>query len=368
MDYSKLKIVFADDDSSLRKITAKNLTNSGYEVFEAENGEQAVQKTLSEKPEIAILDIMMPKMSGTEACRQIRTNEPTKNTYIIFLTAKDNISDIINGFDEQKADDYITKPFNMNELIARVGAGARIKQLQNELNEKNLKLKELLAEQAKFLGLAAHDLRSPLSIINTYLSLLGQDVISSDEIKETCLRRSDGMMQLIDDVLGITKIHSGTVDYSPLRADLNKIIVNASDLYGPVADNENINITVNVPSTPSYCICDPKRISEIMENLISNAIKYSSESSTISIDVIQENSNIIVTVEDEGEGILPENFEKIFEPFAPIENTLEKQVPHTSLGLAIVKKLVELHGGKIEVSSKGLKQGSTFKITLSAVK
>lgn len=367
-DPKTVTIVLADDDPALRKITAKNISNNGYEVFEAEDGQEAVDLVTKHKPDIAILDIMMPKMTGTEACRSIRSNRDVDTTYIIFLTAKDGINDIVNGLSNEKADDYLTKPFNMHELIARIEAGVRITKLQKRLIQKNSKLQGALALQSKFLGLAAHDLRSPLSIINTYISLIGQGVISEDEIKDTCLRRAEGMMQLIDDVLGITKLNSGTIEFEPKKSDITKAVLNSVSLYQPVASNEKIHLKYNIPEEEVICVCDLKRIAEIMENLLSNAIKYSTEGKTVTVNVETKDGNCIIDVIDEGEGILPENLEKIFEPFASIETTLEKQVPHTCLGLAIVKKLVDLHKGKISVFSDGYKKGAKFSITMPIVK
>ncbi len=360
----KIKIILADDDSILRKITAKNLRGCGFEVIEAVNGVEAVELSTQEKPEIAILDIMMPKLSGIDACRLIKEHPKTKHTYILFLTAKDNIRDIISGLSDEKADDYITKPFNMHELIARVEAGARIKKLQNKLEEQNIKLKASLDAQARFLGLAAHDLRSPLAIINTYMSLIGKDIIPIDEIKDTCIRRAEGMMQLIDDVLDITKINCGTVEYNPQKSNIVKTISDTVSLYEPVAENKKINLYLNTKEMTIYCNCDKKRISEIFENLISNAIKYSPENTNVTINIKKEYQYVIIEVIDQGEGILSENISKIFEPFATIESSTQKQVPHTNLGLAIVKKLIELHKGTIEVYSDGIEKGTNFTVKI----
>jgi two-component system sensor histidine kinase/response regulator len=361
-----MKLLLADDDKFLRQITAKHLRQAGYDVTEAENGKEAIECAMEEKFPIAVLDIMMPIADGLEVCRTLRKNQLTKHTYIILLTAKDRTEDIITGL-ASEADEYITKPFVVNEFIARVNAGARIRRMQEEIIKKNKQLRALLNQQSKFLGLAAHDLRAPLSIVNTYVSLLGQDIIGLEETKEICLRRCEGMMQLIDDVLDITKIESGKVKFSPIENHIKQIVESTTFLYRPIAAEKGIKINIDLEYSSS-CFCDAKRANDIIGNLLSNAIKFSEENTEIIVKCSDHDENYIcISVTDQGAGILPENLNRVFEPFTPIDSLHDKQVPHTGLGLAISHKLVDLHSGKIWAESEGKGKGSTFNFTLPKV-
>jgi signal transduction histidine kinase len=357
-----LRLLIADDDPSLRKITSTHLKKSGYTIDAAPDGEEGIRLIHKNPPDIAVLDIMMPKIDGIQVLRTIRDNPETRNIYVIMLTAKDRPTDVVNGLNA-RADDYMTKPFRMPELVARVNAGARIRRLQLELEEKNALLQKAMDEQNRFFGLATHDLRAPLSIITTYSSLLGQEIIDDEEIRDVCLRRSKGMMKLIDDVLDITKIQSGQVDFNPEPTPLAPILADAAKLYEPVGREKGVSVRFREPAEKIISLCDAKRVSEIMENLLSNALNNTDNGDTVEIEASCEEGWAQITVRDSGRGISPTEIGMIFEPFRQA-NEETKPEAHTGLGLPIVKKLVELHGGEISAASDGKGRGATLRFTL----
>ncbi|MHC4887571.1 MAG: hybrid sensor histidine kinase/response regulator, partial [Planctomycetota bacterium] len=278
-----LTVLLIDDDPSLRRITGAHIEKHGFDLHLAADGEEGYRLACELKPELIVSDIMMPRVNGLDLVRMVRENPQIESSYIILLTAKDHASDVLEGF-SAKADDYITKPFAIGELIARINAGARIKNLQRDLAEKNRLLEESIALQARFFGMATHDLRAPLSIVTTYASLLGQDIISDEEIQQVCVRRAQGMMHLIDDVLNLTRFEAGTIKLNCEDTNLLSIIDCAVELYRPVAQEKGISLRFDHEVPPIQCICDAKRIAEIFENLISNAIKYTETGGEICVE------------------------------------------------------------------------------------
>jgi signal transduction histidine kinase len=357
---NNLKLLLVDDDIPLRKITANNFRKAGYDTIEAVDGDEGYKLACEHSPDIIVSDVMMPKVDGLELLQMLRNNPDTEKIYVILLTAKDRARDVLDGFSAE-ADDYVTKPFSVPELIARTKAGARIQLLTKELIKKNQLLSEAMQNQAHFFGLATHDLRAPLSIITTYASLLGQGIISDEEIKNVCTRRSQSMMQLIDDVLDITKFEAGTVKIKPKEANMTSIAKAAIELYTPVAHEKEIELSFDLANNIIPCECDAQRMGDVLENLISNAIKYTPAKGKVSIKLYTENDKVIGEVKDTGQGISQNSLANIFEPFAKQDGPQGNTADHTGLGLAIVKRLIELHNGKVSADSKGEGLGSIFR-------
>lgn len=356
-------ILLIDDDPSLRKVTSTYIRREGYEVIEACDGQQGYELACQHEPALILSDVMMPRVNGLDLLKMVRNNDRIMNAYFILLTAKDRASDILEGF-SAKADDYITKPFSLAELMARVQAGLRIQRLQMELSRNNKLLEESMALQARFFGMATHDLRAPLSIITTYTSLLGQGIISDDEIQQVCTRRAQEMMRLIDDVLNLTRFEAGTIKLHSCLINIIPVVHSAVLLYEPVAKEKNISLHFDCEGQVICGHLDAKRISEVFENLISNAIKYSYPNGSVTISLSTNNESIVATVSDAGHGIPPAMLTAIFEPFAKTEANEGMREGHSGLGLAIVKRLVELHRGRVVAESRGIGFGSTFRLEL----
>lgn len=358
------RVILADDDEALRRVTARQLVNAGYEVREARDGEDALALADEEPPDLVVSDIMMPRRDGLSLCTEMRSRDSLKHAYIILLTAKDRSEDIVKGL-EAGADEYITKPFSVPEFLARVRAGARLHALRKELEERNRQLEEALDKQAAFLGIAAHDIRAPLSIITTYLAFLGGDTISEEEIRSVCVRRAQGVMKLVDDLLNYSRVERGTVGFEPGDHELAQLLDEAVELFEPVAREKGISLSLGPCDPAIRCRCDPKRIAQILGNLLENALTHTEAGGEVRVScALAEEGAVTVRVADNGCGIRPNDLERIFQPFPEVEAPSQSNPEHTGLGLAIVHKLVRLHDGEIAAESPGEGRGATFRVTL----
>lgn len=315
--------------------------------------------------DLIVLDIMMPDISGHDICRAIRQDPSMQDIFIIFATAKTGADDLLKGF-ECGANDYIAKPFRVPEVMARVRAGLRVCQLQKELKQTNLELKHAMDENALIIGTAAHDVRSPLSIIINYLSLLGdEDIMPLERIKEICLQRSYHIVNVMDDFMNLTRLNSGKIVCYNEDVDVVPIVVSGLLEYTPIAKKKNITMTYQIPDGEANVFLDAERFQTIVMNLYSNAVKFTPEGGSVSAQVEMDEKSVRVIFSDTGIGISSEHMEQIFQPFSKTSRGKPSQfdTTHTGMGLAISRRLAEKMGGSLHAESDGEACGSRFVLT-----
>ena len=244
--------------------------------------------------------------------------------------------------------------------------------LQRELTRKNIELARLNELKNKFLGMAAHDLRNPIGVIMGFSDFLMEDmetVMSEDQIQMliTIQHSSEFMLHLLEDLLDITAIESGKLVLELQKADLVSLVRKNANLNGIIATKKNINIQIEVPGFIPEVKIDVNKIEQVMNNLISNAIKYSMPGTLIKVNISCENDLITVAVKDQGQGIPADEIEKLFKPFQRTSVRATAGEKSTGLGLSIVRNIVLGHGGNIWVESK-LGEGSTFSFSIPANK
>lgn len=353
-----LKVLAVDDDIALRGIIVNNIRKAGFEVESAGDGQEGLETARGFEPDIIVSDIMMPKMDGVEMLRRVRQSEGLRETYVIMLTAKDKTADLLEGF-EATADDYVTKPFKVAELVARVKAGARLKTMQNDLSASNRRLREMVERWARLIGVAAHDLRNPINIVTTYISLLGQDIVSADEIKEVCLRRSTDMVGLIDNLLDITKIEAGMIDLEAVEVDCGLLLGEAASLFEPVARQKQVMLECARPDGLT-AFCDRSRLLEMMNTLFHEAIRLSPKNRKVKAVLEQVGAEIAFSISTDGGGFGEDDATHIFKPPIHSHAIPEGYDASSLLGFAIVRKLALLMGGEVFACSKGDKEGASF--------
>jgi len=354
------KILVVDDQESIRKLVSMHLRKRGYEVFSACDGHDGLEKALEHHPDIIVSDLMMPGMDGIELCKRVKADKEMRETFFIMLTAKGKIEDKVQGFDSG-ADDYMVKPFNHHELLARVDAAMRIRLLQKELRS----LSDLKDE---FLGIAAHDMRTPLTVIKGWCDLFSDNLLGelTSEQREAIAgigQQAALMLDLINDLLDVAKIETGKVQLSLSRCNVKSIIDDYLHAQALVASKKNITLVNNVPDDLEPVWLDPERVGQVLNNLLSNAFKFSPEGATVTVSAARNGNFIEVSVADTGVGIPPEDVDNLFKKFVQVSSKATRGEKGTGLGLAIVKKIVELHGGKVRVKSK-MGEGSTFTFSL----
>lgn len=367
-------ILAVDDNPANLNLLFDLLDKANFEVLISQSGESALKRAKNTSPDIILLDVMMPGIDGFETCRQLKADEATKDIPVIFMTALSDIVDKVKGL-ELGAVDYITKPIQPQEVLARIKIHLTIQQLQRDLGQKNLKLSESLEREkelnelkSRFISMASHEFRTPLAAILTSSNLLKRygDRFSPDK-KLTHLERIEGavkrMTEMLNDILTLSKIEAGKQRYHPQPVALIEFCHNIVEEFRLISE-ETHTIAFSSPDQEFQACVDPNLLRHILSNLLSNAIKYSSENRHIYFEHSRTDNAVIFRVKDEGIGISEDDQKYLFEAFH--RGTNVDTIKGTGLGLSIVEQFVELHGGTIDVESK-INQGTTFTVSIPLV-
>ena len=373
---SKGNILIVDDTPNNLRLLSVTLTQEGYEVRSAINGSMALTGAKMEPPDLVLLDIMMPDLSGYEVCQYLKADPITRDIPIIFISATNEVINKVKAFEVGGAD-YISKPFQVEEVLARVEHQLTIRRLQQQLQEKNIELEnsnlELArsnAELERFAYIVSHDLQQPLQRVMTcseLLTLKYQHCLDNkangyiERIKNTSLL----MRKLIHDLLVYSRIDSQNQGLSVCDCNLiiEKVLTN---LETEIALKKAVITCESLPHIPA----NEMQLIQLFQNLISNAIKFQPPEHSAVIKISIEPKSDFHTmgkdqwlfgVHDNGIGIDQQNFPQIFEIFRRLPES--KNYPGTGIGLSTCKKIVENHGGCIWLESQ-LGVGTSFYFTL----
>lgn len=359
-------IIIVDDIVKNLQVLGTMLEEENFDVAVAQDGFEALDIIEADPPDLILLDIMMPEINGYEVCEKLKQNEKTKDIPVIFLTAKNESEDVVAGF-KIGGVDYVTKPFNKDELLVRIETHLALKYSKDIILRQNAKLRELNDEKNEFLGIAAHDLKNPLSGIKGLAELIAMGNMEEAEIIDFANHiktSAEFMFGLITDLLDINSIEEGKLNLNCEVFPINALLNNAILEFKQRAEAKNIELISNIKTTYVMVNLDMPKTRQVIENIISNAIKFSPLNKQIYINSSVEKSNnfVLIEVQDQGPGISSEDMKKLFGKFARLSARPTADEHSTGLGLSIVKKLVEAMGGKIWCESQPGK-GSSFKFT-----
>lgn len=363
---SKGNILVIDDTPTNLHLLAQILSEQGYCVRLAPNGALALKSIESTPPDLILLDIRMPDMDGYEVCTTLKANENTRHLPVIFLSALQDTLDKVKAFSVGGAD-YVTKPFEAAEVLARIEHHLQLQRLQKQLLEQNEELARSNRELEQFAYVVSHDLQQPLQGIIGFAKFI---LMKSEESLDNSTKESLNyildsgwqMQRLIQDLLTYARVSQSQKALEPV--DCNVAIAQA-------INNLQMNIlekqaSVKFDSLPTV-LGDEIQLIQLFQNLIGNALKFVQADTTpqIQIAVEEEIDEWRFSVRDNGIGIAPENLKCVFEAFKRLNNT--RQYPGSGIGLALCKKVVDNHGGKIWIESQvGI--GTTFYFTLKSAK
>lgn len=383
-----MKVLIAEDDPIVCRVLERLLGNWGYDFHACTSGAEALKYLVEEMDQgLALLDWMIPDMEGIEICRKIRRDYPEKNIYCILVTGRTDKSSLITGIDAG-ADDYIMKPIDKSELQVRLRAGERIVRSREELtmvnqhlemvvHKRTRDLEETLKEakhasamKSMFLANMSHEIRTPMNGIVSYVELLLHSELSEEQREDLLTIRNcvHSLRTIINDILDLSKIEAGKliIDHSPfnLRGALKEI----RELFAPQAAEGEVNFEIELgPDLPESVTTDRVRIQQIITNLVGNAIKFTPKGGSVSLVLRPETRDLLkcigVEVRDSGVGIPEEKQKAIFDSFEQGDASTTRRFGGTGLGLAICKKLCDLMGGEITLSSE-VGKGSIFKVIL----
>lgn len=345
------------------------LTDDGRNFLTATSGQEALKIALKEELSLILMDVQMPEMDGFETAALLKSNERTQKTPIIFVTAINKEKKYVEQGLEEGAVDYLFKPLDTEVTRYKVSNLLRLYQQQIELNDKNLRLELLNSEKNHLLGMAAHDLRNPLSVIFSLSNFIKDDYAHSlnptvSKYIGVIYSCSNFMLELINNILDVSKIEEGKPTMNVTETDLIQLVSMNIEINKVISEKKHIEIAFNHSIDELKMNLDPGKMDQVMNNLISNAVKFSMGNTKVSVNVgISEEKEVQISVTDQGQGIPEKEIEKLFKPFQKTSVRATAGESSTGLGLCIVKKIVEAHNGNIWVESK-VGQGSTFHVNL----
>jgi DNA-binding response OmpR family regulator len=265
------------------------------------------------------------------------------------------------------ADDYLTKPFSARELLARVEAHLALAKVRREAGEA---LREADQKKDEFLTTLAHELRNPLAPLRNGLQVMKlarSDGPAVEQARTMMERQLGQMVRLIDDLLDVSRISRGKVELRKERVALETVIQHAIETSRPLIENGGHDLNINVPPDPIYVDADLTRLAQVFANLLNNAAKYTERGGGITLAVQRQGSDAVVSVRDTGVGIPAHMLPKVFEMFTQVDRSLERSQGGLGIGLTLVKRLVEMHGGTVAAKSEGHGRGSEFVVRLPVV-
>ncbi|HAR63480.1 MAG: hypothetical protein DKM50_09380 [Candidatus Margulisiibacteriota bacterium] len=361
------KILIVDDEKHIRDVLSLYLKREGYCILSAENGKEGLEITRRERPSIIISDSMMPVMDGLEFCMQVKKDSELKDTIFIMLTGKNTTDDSIEGLDIG-VDEYLTKPFNNKEIVARVNAFSRICKLTRELKEKNQKLEQLDKLKNDLTHMIIHDMKTPISgimlTIDILLDISFTSNLDADQKKflMNCRLNVKELLNMVMNLLDITKMEEGKMELDLEQFDSRQLVEELMTELNHLFEERKLKVVLDFPSEGMETFADISIIKRVMMNLLTNAIKHTPRAGTITVLFSRTEDAVSIGVRDTGEGI-PEEFQKtIFEKFSKLTTKMTQKYD-TGLGLTFCKLAMEAHRGTIGLVSE-LSKGSTFTITL----
>jgi two-component system, sensor histidine kinase and response regulator len=365
-------ILVVDDTPANLQLLTGMLKKHGYRVRPVPGGKLALQAVQQVKPDLILLDINMPEMNGYEVCEQLKADAAWKEIPVLFISALDETVDKIKAFAVGGVD-YVTKPFQFEEVEARVQTHLKLRRLQLELARQNRQLQENYEQLKKLEDLQdslthmiIHDMRSPLMGLSGNLEILERNAeqrLNDNDL--AILRRAQGsgsvLMGMVNSLLDVSRLEKGQMPLSVTNSDMDILIQNALDSLGSLTTR--VSLIYQKQSLPVMVNCDAQLVSRVIANLVGNAIKFTPKGGQVAVSVARYEAGAKLCVADTGSGIPQEYHQRIFEKFAQVEALQVNRMFSTGLGLTFSKLAVEAHGGVIGVESE-VDKGSTFWFTL----
>ena len=361
---SDYKILIVDDVVSNVLLLKILLSKEGFQVCTANCGNMCIEQCKAEKPDLVLLDVMMPDISGFDTAVIMKKDPEMKEIPIIFLTALNSPADLVKGF-QVGANDFLSKPFNKEELLVRVMHQIALVAAKRLIEKQNRELMATISNRDKMYSVIAHDLRSPMASIRMVLNLavaaISPDVVGQEifDLIDKANKESEDVHDLLDNLLKWTKSQTGRLNVVIQDLDLNDIIPGVVDIFEMIAATKKIKLSYSGSST--IVVADNDMLKTIVRNFMSNAIKFSPEDSTIEISVTTEGDFAKISVRDHGVGIAADRLDTIFHKGETTYGTGGEE--GSGLGLQLCQDFAIKNGGDVMVESvEG--EGSTFSVLL----
>ncbi|GAA5137907.1 hybrid sensor histidine kinase/response regulator [Prosthecobacter algae] len=355
-------VLVVDDQMQNIQVVGTVLTREGYEVIPATSGAQALQRIAARLPDLVLLDVVMPDVDGFAVCKRLREHPDTAGLPVIFVSAANDSETIVRGL-EAGGVDYITKPFNKAELLARV-------RTQVDLQRARETTTRILRERENIVSMVAHDLKNPLGAIRfsaqTLLELPPEKIVTASDLTGHIITTCDQMLKFIDRFLNnrAKETEHERMTTVPISGEQIKEMLTA---WYPTAKRKNTTLSVQLSETPLHASGDLFTVRQIVDNLMSNAVKFSPLGSQIVSRIYSENERFIIDIEDEGPGFTESDLARIFQDYTRLSARPTGGESSTGLGLAIAKRGADRMGAKLTVDNLPTGQGCIARLTLPLV-
>jgi K+-sensing histidine kinase KdpD len=359
---SRAKILIVEDNKENIDLIKYFLKTQNYLLFTSSDGVDAVQKIGEIKPDIILLDIMLPRKDGFQVCAEVKNNPEFRLIPIIMITALKELKDKIKGL-EAGADDFISKPFENVELLTRVKSLLRVKRFQDELKLKNQELKEKNAAlvrmdhfKEELTHLIVHDMKNPLFVIqgNLQMMTMGMNGKDSDMLKkyvDRIERSSSNLLRMIMNLIDISKIEAGTMKLNYELGDLNSIISRIQKRFSEITENESKTVNLQLDSKiPSFKF-DNSVIERVIESLMTFAYTNSGGEGRIDIQTERKDDSVVLQICDDGPRLPGDLGDNLFDKYHQVEIKNNGHRLVRGLGFTFCKLAIDAHGGRLWMDS-----------------
>jgi len=357
-DRTRRLVLVVDDEPASRFAKLQILRRADFDVCEATTGYDALRLAQDREPDVVLLDVHLPDISGLEVCRRLKTAPRAVPLSVLQISAS-AISDAerVSGLDNG-ADAYLTEPVSADVLVATVRALDRVRQLEIQLEAAN-------RSKDAFLAVLSHELRTPLNImIGRLAQLRGPDlpVEMRERALEALERSARHQWRLIEELLDVARIENGKLELQPANIDVADLVRGVADAMTARASAARVELRLDL--VPIVARVDPARVQQVLTNLVGNAVQFTPPGGLITVTVVARKDEVEIAVADTGVGIDPALLPHIFERFRQSSDPGQRGHRGLGLGLAIAAGIVEAHGGHLRAASDGQGRGATFTVVL----
>jgi signal transduction histidine kinase len=358
----KATILVIDDEEAMRDSCCQVLSRDGYRTKTAKDGASGLRSVREVKPDLVLVDLKMPGISGMELLEKIGDVDP--NIVSVVITGYATIESAVEAM-KRNAYDFLPKPFTPDQLRIVIRRGLERRRLALESTRLQQE-KQVIREN--FIALVSHQLRSPLVSIQQYFEVLlgefaGKVASKQREMIEEAGRRIQELIKLVDDWLSMSRVEAGNPMEKFEPVALTPVLYQTIKLLKPTADQRKVTLNMQFPNGLAGVQGNGESLKQAFMNVISNAIIYNVEGGTVTVSTKDEGDHLVVEVSDTGIGISQEDLALIFDEFFRVKTKETRRVTGSGLGLPIAKRIIESHNGSIEVVS-ALRKGTTFSILL----
>jgi signal transduction histidine kinase len=360
-----VRVLNVNDREIPRYVTEETLRRGGFDVISVGTGAAALAAALDDV-DVVLLDVQLPDVDGYEVCRRLKTDPTTSNLIVLlssatFVTTKNKITGLDAG-----ADGYLVQPYEPAELFATLRSLLRARAAERHAQALADELTTAMAVRDEFLAMLGHELRNPLATMTTALEMLRLrgDGPALQRYLPVLERQSANLAHIVDDILDIARITRGKVTIRQEVVDLGTIVERCVDSHRDAIGRAGHKLDLHVPDDPLRVTGDAVRLDQVIANLVTNAIKYTPRGGQIRVSAWRAGDRARVEVADTGIGMAPELREHVFDVFVQAKQGIERARGGLGLGLAVVRNLVELHGGTVTAASDGTGRGSRFTVDL----